>query len=192
MAGIVLAAGAGVRMGRLKQLLPYAGKPLVQHAIEQAMGAGFHPLIVVIGANAPEMRSAIAAQPVEIIEVTDWKAGMGASIAAGVRGLQHLETDAAAVAILLGDQPLVTSEHLNDMRRMLSLSGAKAVAARYDEALGVPALFKRELWTALASLPPSSGARALLRSSAFQVDPYDLPEAAIDLDTPEQYAAVTS
>jgi molybdenum cofactor cytidylyltransferase len=117
---------------------------------------------------------------------------MGASIAAGVRGLQQMETDAAAVAILLADQPLITSQHLNEMRRMLFLSAAKAVAARYDETLGVPALFKRELWMALASLSPSSGARSLLRSAAFQVDPYDLPEAATDLDTPEQYAAVTS
>ena len=70
-----------MRMGRLKQLLPYSGKPLVGTAIEQAMGAGFHPLIVVIGANASEMRSAIAAQPVEIVENRDWEAGMGASIA---------------------------------------------------------------------------------------------------------------
>ena len=181
-----------MRMGRLKQLLPYSGKPLVQHAIEQAIGAGFHPLIVVIGANAPDVRSAIAAQPIEIVENREWETGMGASIAAGVRELQHMETEAAAVAILLSDQPLVTSCHLNDMRRMLSLSGAKAVAARYGDTLGVPALFKRDLWAALASISPSTGARVLLRSASFQVDSYDLPEAAVDLDTPEQYAAVTS
>ena len=114
---------------------------------------------------------------------------MGSSIAAGVRHLQTLETDSAAVAILLADQPLVKASHLQAMRDRFSHAGAGILAARYSDMLGVPAIFKRSLFAALTALDPATGARSLLRDPAQQVTAFDLPEAAVDIDTPEDFAA---
>jgi molybdenum cofactor cytidylyltransferase len=177
-------------MGRVKQLLPYKGKPLIDWSILQASAAGFHPVLVVVGAQSQAVRAAIAVRDVEIVENRDWQAGMGSSIAAGMKRLQAEQTDSAAVAILLADQPMISAEHLSAMRKLLLEGDSQAVAAQYDGTLGVPALFKRGLFPTLSSLPPSTGARQLLRDSKLKVLPFPLPEAAIDIDTPEDYSAL--
>lgn len=179
-------------MGRLKQLLPYNGRTLVRHSVEQALEAGFAPVIVVVGAEAGAVRASIAAQPVEIAENRAWQLGMGSSLAAGIARLQEIGSDAAAVAILLVDQPLVTADHLAQMRKLLLAGNGPAIAAEYGSTLGVPALFKREMFARLASLPPDAGARHLLRDSGLSVQAFPLPEAALDIDTPEEFGALES
>jgi molybdenum cofactor cytidylyltransferase len=172
-------------MGQLKQLLPYRGKTLVEHAVEQALAAAFDPVIVVVGAEAKSVRAALAAWPVVVVENSLWHLGMGSSIAAGVGAL----VEAQVVAIMLADQPMVESRHLREMQALLDVSDALAIAAQYNGTLGVPALFKRELFGALRSLDPAAGARALLRAQAV---PFPLPEAAMDIDTPEDFAAISA
>ncbi len=117
---------------------------------------------------------------------------MGSSISAGMRGLNDEKTEAAAVAILLGDQPLVTAQHLQEMRSLLHQVSADVIAAEYDGTLGVPALFKRNLFTTLSELPAGIGARHLLRESGLKVEPFPLPEAALDIDTPDDYEDLTA
>lgn len=180
---MVLAAGAATRMGRLKQLLPYRGSTLVEHAAEQALAAGFDPVVIVVGAEAESVRAALAARPVRVVENSAWHLGMGSSIQAGIEVL----LDAEAVCILLADQPLVEERHLCEMEKLLAGSAAFAVAAEYNGTLGVPALFRRELFRELQSLEPATGARALLRRYAVA---YPLPEAAVDVDTPEDFAKI--
>ncbi len=179
-------------MGRLKQLVRYGDRTLVQHCVKQAIEAGFGPVIVVVGAEADAVRAAVAAQPVEIAQNRHWQLGMGSSLAAGVQQLQELAGQSAAVAILLADQPLVTANHLKEMRRLLYTEPAPIVAAEYNGTLGVPALFKRELFATLASLPPDAGARHVLRDSGFAVTAFPLAEAAVDIDTPEDLAALSA
>ncbi len=147
---------------------------------------------MVVGAEAEAVRASIAAQAVEVVQNQNWESGMGSSVSAGVRQLQQSGADSAAVAILLPDQPLVTTDHLVRMRRLLHTEQAQIIAARYSCTLGVPAFFKRSLFSALASLPPQAGARHLLRDSGALVTEFPLPEAATDIDTPEDFAALES
>jgi molybdenum cofactor cytidylyltransferase len=182
-AAVILAAGAATRMGQLKQLLAYRGRTLVEHAMEQALAAGFDPVIVVVGAEADSVRVGLSGRPILVVDNPFWHLGMGSSIAAGVGVL----AEAQAVAILLADQPLVEARHLREMQALLDSSDAPAVAAQYNGTLGVPAVFKRELFGALRSLDPAAGARALLRAEAV---PFPLPEAAMDIDTPQDFAAL--
>src|SRR5882757_4198756 len=143
---IILAAGAATRMGAQKQLLRYRGLTLLEQCIGQALEAHLHPVIVVIGAGAPDVRAAITARPVEIVENPAWQSGMGSSLSAGIQGILNASADVTAVAVLLADQPRVQAEHLSAMRRLLETGSALAVAAQYNGGLGVPALFKRELF----------------------------------------------
>lgn len=187
IAAVILAAGAATRMGRLKQLLPYRGKTFLQHAIEQAANAGLSPVVVVTGAQAELVEESIRSERVEIVRNHAWPSGMGSSIAAGIRRVQDMDVE--AVAILLADQPLVTAEHLRAMAGRISSS--RIVAAAYSDTLGVPAFFRWEMFSALASLAPEAGASKLLRAS-HDVYAYALPEAAVDVDRPEDFAAVSS
>jgi molybdenum cofactor cytidylyltransferase len=187
-AAIVLAAGESQRMGTAKQLLPLGEGTLIGHAIDTALDAELSPVIVVVGANADAVQSVIASKRVEIVRNALWRSGMGSSIAAGVRRHQELEADSAALALLLADQPLVTASHLKQMRRLLLDSGAATVAAEYNGTVGVPAFFRRQLLTRLAVLSGEGGAKPLLRDSATVR--FSLPEAAIDIDTPEDFSAL--
>jgi molybdenum cofactor cytidylyltransferase len=190
IAAIILAAGAATRMGRLKQLLPFRGKSLVEYAVVQATEAEFHPVIVVVGADSRAVRNALAGLDVLVVENSRWESGMGSSIAAGVEYLEVSKADADAAAILLPDQPLLTADHLKQMGKLLGQSSAAVIAAHYDGTLGVPAIFRRTLFPRLIALHGEAGARSLLRDSKENVIPFDLPEAAIDVDTPDDFAAL--
>lgn len=192
IAAILLAAGAATRMGRSKQLLRFQGKTLIERAITQAIDTQLNPVVVVVGAEAHAVRNAISALPVEIAENENWPAGMGSSITRGLERLRQISPDATAVAIVLADQPLVSAKHLSDMRQLLAAKEINIVAAEYNGGLGVPAFFKRELFPQLAALPPGSGARRILRDPGALVSSYLLPEAAIDIDTPADYAALNA
>lgn len=189
-AAIILAAGEARRMGRAKQLLPLGSGTLLSHSIDNALEAGFDPVIVVVGANADAIQAAIAAKPVEIVRNNLWQTGMGSSISAGVRYHQQLQADSAAVGLLLSDQPLVTATHLVQMRRSLIDSGAPIVAAEYNGTVGVPALFRRQLLPQLAALRGEGGAKPLLRDP--RIVRFPLSEAAVDIDTPEDFSKLKS
>jgi molybdenum cofactor cytidylyltransferase len=188
VAAVILAAGAASRMGRLKQLLPFAGGTLLGHTIDQALAAGFAPLVVVVGSQAAAVRAAISSKPVEIVTNQGWQTGLGSSIAAGVNHLPPV----AAVALLTGDQPLVNANHLQSMLQLFSTSDADAVAAEYGETVGVPAIFKPRLLPRLRQLPPSAGAKALLQAAGIRVIRFPLPEAAVDIDTPEDWTRLVN
>jgi molybdenum cofactor cytidylyltransferase len=190
---IILAAGAATRMGQLKQLLAYRGRTLLRHSIEQAIAAGFRPIVVVVGSNAQMLRRSIAGKAaVKIVHNEQWDTGMGSSIRAGMRALLGSDEVPEAAAILVADQPLVQAKHLAAMRRLLSSADSSIVAAQYSDTIGVPALFKQELFGALLSLPLEAGARKLLRTSDADVTPFPLPEAAVDIDTPEDFERLIS
>jgi molybdenum cofactor cytidylyltransferase len=191
-AAIILAAGAATRMGQLKQLLVYRGKTLLQRAIDQAIGAAFEPIIVVVGSDSRMLRESLTGQRVEIVQNAKWQSGMGSSIAVGMQALLKGNELPSAVAILVVDQPLIEAKHLARMRQLLSTPESSIVAAQYSDTLGVPALFKQDLFHALSSLPPEAGARSLLRSSYAKVTSFPLPEAAVDIDTPDDFEAFTS
>jgi molybdenum cofactor cytidylyltransferase len=179
-------------MGKLKQLLPYRDRTFVQHAVAQVLEAKFDPVIVVVGAEAEAVRAAIAKERVHIVHNEYWRSGMGSSVSAGVKRIQQEGFESAAVAITLADQPLVLAEHLQAMRRQVYLSGAAIIAAQYNGGLGVPAVFARSIFGALANLPPEAGAKHLLRQPGLQVQAFPLPEAAMDIDTPDDLKALLS
>ena len=174
-AAIILAAGSASRMGSLKQLLPYGNGTLLTHSIQQAQQAGFDRIIVVVGAESERVRSSLSGQPVEIAFNENWEVGMGSSIAAGMQRFRTAEPLLPVLGILLADQPAVSAAHLLAMREQLESTARAAVAAQYANRLGVPALFREELYALLAALPPESGAKYLLRDSGAAVSAFPCP-----------------
>lgn len=198
IAGIILAAGRARRMGRPKQLLAYRGKPLIANALAKALQV-LDPVIVVLGAYCEEVRTAVDAaangRPVHIVENANWEAGMASSIACGISYL--LETTNMDAALLLAaDQPLITAEQLSALCSTFSNSGTNPppdiVAAEYGGTLGIPAVFGKQLFPRLLLLTGDRGARSLLLDPALRVTPMPCPEAALDIDTPEDAAALGS
>jgi molybdenum cofactor cytidylyltransferase len=188
VAAVILAAGAATRMGSVKQLLPYRGSTLLENAVSHAINAGFSPVIVVLGAKADEIQTRLSTLAAEFVINPAWQTGMGSSLTAGIEKLNEIAPHCTGAAILLADQPRITAHHLTQMLNIFQQAAMPVVASEYHGTPGVPAIFGKEIFPALASLPPEAGARHLLRNAGLRLHLYPLPEAATDVDTPEDFA----
>ncbi|MCW2817513.1 MAG: nboR [Marmoricola sp.] len=157
--GVVLAAGAGRRMGRPKILV----EDWLERAV-RALAANGLPVTVVVGAApeaAHERVQAVAGAlevPVETVEAADWVEGMGASLR-------------AALTTTAGTAALVTLVDLPDV-------GEAVVARLLEEPVGVdtlrraayagkpghPVVLGRDHWQGvIATATGDQGARAYLQ-----------------------------
>ena len=185
---VLLAAGASTRLGSPKQLLALDGKPLLVRAAEAALASPAWPVVVVLGAHAERIRPTLARLPVLVAENPAWTEGMAASIRAGVTTLQQFSRHLDGALLALCDQPAFSAATIERLLAARAESGRSIVAARYSGRLGAPALFLREHFPALAALTGEEGARALLHADPERVAAVDLPELAVDLDTPDDVA----
>ncbi len=104
----------------------------------------------------------------------------------------EIEPDLAAVVIVLCDQPLITSDHIDCLAMHFKDKGPLIVAAQYGDTVGVPAVFSCKLFPDLLELSGDKGARQLIHSHFDQVLSVSIPEAAYDIDTPEDIGRVPS
>jgi molybdenum cofactor cytidylyltransferase len=187
---IVLAAGASTRMGEPKQLLRYRGATLLRRAVDAALGTGCDPVVVVLGADAERARAEVSDTAAVVVVNESWAEGMGSSIRVGVAALD----DARAALVTLCDNPLVTSSVLGRLVDAYLAERSLLVASEYESGgarvRGVPALFDRDLFPELSSLRGSEGARRIVERNASRATFVSVPEAAFDVDTPEDFAAL--
>ncbi|GAA2721388.1 MULTISPECIES: NTP transferase domain-containing protein [Streptomyces] len=191
VAGLLLAAGGGRRLGgRPKALLPYGDGLLVDHAVRVLHAGGCSPVLVVLGAGADEVRARLAPAPgtTRCVDNPDWARGMGTSLRAGLAALAA--TDAGAALVTLVDQPYVGPAAV---ARVLAAhrAGASLAAAAYDGGRGHPVLLGREHWPGVAAAAEADrGARAYLHRHAAAVRLVECGDVAApdDVDTPADLA----
>lgn len=185
---IVLAAGASARLGRPKQLVHIAGRPVLQHVVANATALAGHAVTVVIGAHAAELSRLLGHSPASMIVNRHWEEGMASSIRCG---LGAVPPAADAVLILLGDQVAVTADDLKRLAGAWKEQDSVIAAATYDQHVGVPAIFPRICFNELAELRGDQGARRIIERNTYRVVRVPMPNGAVDLDTPEDLAALT-
>jgi CTP:molybdopterin cytidylyltransferase MocA len=145
--GVVLAAGAGSRMGLPKALVVRDGVPWVARASELLLAAGCERVVVVLGASASEALALLPTDDsVSAVVNADWSTGMASSLRAG---LAAASGDAALVTLV--DTPGLPVEAA---RRVLA-SGSPLARAVYDGRPGHPVPIS-------ATLAGDHGARAYL------------------------------
>jgi len=174
ISAVVLAAGRATRFGSTKQLVEIDGKPLVQHAIDIAAGAGLDEIVVVLGHDAERVEAALELpERARLIFNGRFAEGQSTSLAAGLRALDP-SSDAAVV--LLGDQPHIKPEEIRALVERFRSTGTTIVRLRYRDRPG-PALLAREIWPDALALSGDVGARALVDGQLVQ-------EVSIDRDAP--------
>jgi molybdenum cofactor cytidylyltransferase len=185
---LVLAAGASTRLGQPKQLVKLAGRPALHIVVSNAVAVAGHAVTVVVGAHAREMTHLLAHSPASVIVNRQWQEGMGSSLRYGVASLPP---GSQSVMVLLGDQVAVTAD---DLKRLVSAwKGEESMIAAsvYEQRVGVPAIFPRVCFSELAELRGDQGARMVLERNNYRLVRVPMSNAAIDLDTPEDLAALT-
>ena len=187
IAAMVLAAGASTRMGRTKQLLPYREETLVRWAARTALASVCSPVLAVLGARSELVAAELKDLPVLLLENPQWVEGMGSSVRCGIQAALALEPNLDAVVLLLADQPHVTAATINRLVAAAQKSTRPIIASAYSNTLGVPALFTRAVFDQLKNLPSPWGAKKLIAAGGDRVLAVPAPEAACDIDTPENY-----
>lgn len=177
-AGIVLAAGASVRMGRNKLLLELGGQSVVRRAVSRALTA-LDPVIVVLGHEADRVRQELAGLSCRIVVNPEHGRGMETSVRAGVAALP---ADAEAAVMLPADMPLVTPAMIAALVERFRATGAPLVISRYGETVAPPHLYARRL---LAELAAAGSGKPVIDRHRAAAEVLAWPPAALaDLDLP--------
>lgn len=180
---LVLAAGKAERFGSAKQLVNVDGVSLLNRAV-----AGFNSItpekvIVVLGARYELIKPTVNGSR-HCIVAQNWTMGMSSSIEVGLTyALSEFGDNITHLAIGLGDQIDVTEHQLNKLKNEMLNSPDCIVAAKYNETVGVPAIFPRQYFDDLLSLKTKEGAKSLFARFANNVKTVDMPEANVDIDT---------
>jgi molybdenum cofactor cytidylyltransferase len=187
---VLLAAGASTRMGSPKQLLEVGGQPLILRAVEAALASAAWPVVVVLGAHAGQIRPLLARHPVLVTENPAWAEGMASSLRAGLGTIQTFSRVLDGALVAVTDQPAFSAAAVARLVAAQRETGRSIAAARYAGRLGVPVLFGREHFAALGALTGEEGARHFLTIHAGDAAEVELPDLALDLDTPEDVAVL--
>ena len=180
---MLLAAGAGSRLGTPKALVELGGRRLVDRGADLLRDGGTAPVVVVTGAVP------VTVPDVILVPNPDWRTGMGSSLAAGLRALP---AECAAAVIALVDQPLIGA---GVIRRLVAAhqAGAELVVAAYHGRPRNPVLLARRHWAGvIAAADGDTGARPYLRANPGLVTLVECADigAPDDVDTPEDLARV--
>ncbi|MFP3459678.1 nucleotidyltransferase family protein [Arthrobacter globiformis] len=192
--GVLLAAGAGTRLGRgPKALLPFRGRTLVEVLADIMLDGGCREVVVVLGAGAGDVRARTDLARHRVVENPAWAGGMGSSFRSGLESA--LEEDHVLVALV--DQPGLTAETV--ARLLGAHRPGRVTAAGYADDSGKlrrghPLLLDATLrGEAAAAAGGDAGARRFLQAHPELIDLVDctLPPGSgrsggEDLDTPDQ------
>jgi len=184
IAGVLLAAGEGSRLGGPKALVEVAGKRLVDRGVALLRDGGTAPVVVVTGAVDVPLLGVIT------VHNPDWRSGMGSSLAAG---LEALPDACAAAVVALVDQPLIGP---GVVQRLIAayLDGAGIAVASYDGKPRNPVLMARDEWAGVLALATGDvGARPYLQAHPDRVTAVECGDIGRpdDVDTPEDLARVS-
>jgi nicotine blue oxidoreductase len=186
VAGLVLAAGAGRRLGTPKAPVEVGGQRLVDRAVAALRLGGCEPVVVVLGAVNLEVQGA------HVVTNDDWATGMGSSLRLGLATLR--EVGATAVVLTLVDTPGVNGSVV-DRLLVACAAGADVAVATYDGEPRTPVLLTRGHWPEVAEMAVGDvGARAFLRAHPHLVRHVECGDVGTsdDVDTPEDLARFSS
>jgi CTP:molybdopterin cytidylyltransferase MocA len=181
-AGLVLAAGAGVRFAGSdsKLLADLDGRPLLQWAVEAVCAVpALERVVVVLGARADEILAAVRFGRAEPVVCADWARGQAWSLRCGLDAL----AGASKVVVTLGDEPLVTPAVVEMFVR--KPGGTRAT---FGGRPGHPVVLEGDQIAAVIHLTGDRGARDVLRGGP--VIEIGRLCSGRDVDTPDDLEAI--
>jgi len=188
LSSIVLAAGESRRMGVPKQLMPWRQSTIVEQTVDNLMGSAVDEVVVVVGHMAEEVKKVLATRPVKLVVNPYFEQGLSTSI---IAGLNQVDSQAQAVMLALGDQPLINSQVINRLIEEFYKHDKGIVVPTYQGRWGHPVIFAIKYKEKLLDLKGDTGGKQIIRNSTRDV--LEVPVACesiyIDIDTMDDYLA---
>jgi molybdenum cofactor cytidylyltransferase len=200
-AAVILAAGESTRMRADKSLLPWPpsltgaseSKDTFLSAVIHSLTSAADFVLVVAGKNEAALAPVIYASGASMAINPNPGRGQFSSLQVGLREVLNRGRDAAIITLV--DRPPVrttTIQHLCDAFMAAAGNRQWAVIPEYDGKHGHPFLAGRELIEAFLQAPDTSSAREVEHQNQQRIAylPVDDPFIALNIDTPEDYAAL--
>jgi len=159
LAAVILSGGASRRMGSPKALVPYQGRPFLEHLLSVTN----HPAIgvrrVVLGPNAEAIAKDITLAPDEIVINHDWEKGQLSSIHAA---LKSLPANTDGILLCPVDHPLVSASLIGNLIDAFLATRPPIVVPNFQGRRGHPVIFSAAVYDELLNAPMDQGARAVV------------------------------
>lgn len=190
ISAIVLAAGESKRMGKVKQLLPFAQSTVLEQVINNLLESKLDEIIVVLGYQAQKIARKIGSNHVKIVINPNFKQGMSSSIKCG---LSQIDKRAEAIMIMLGDQPLIGKEIVDTLIEMFLKSNQGIIVPVYEGRRGHPIIFDVKYKSELLSLKDDIGGRKVIETHLQDILEVEVnsPGVIIDIDNKADYLSRT-
>ena len=184
--GIILSAGESKRMGTPKQLLPWGKTIILQQVIDNTSASRLGTILLILGSDADDIARKITITPKTRILVNhDFKAGMSSSVKCGIK---NAPVKAEAYMLLLGDQPFIGPNIINNLIDAYHAGRHGIIVPVYNGQHGHPVIFDSRYKKELLSID-GQGAKEVTEKHArdiFEVH-IDSPNVLTDIDTPQDY-----
>ena len=187
IAGLILAAGGSSRMGdENKLMMPFQGKPMLNHVVNASLNSNLTQTFIVVGHQSSEIKNLVQSDDIQCVENEQWETGMASSIVAGISQLKQFD----GFLILLGDMPLVTPELINEI--IVHSSADKIVIPIKDGLHGNPVFFGSKFRDELLTLYGDSGAKKVIQDNLSSMIKIKIQSNTIfkDYDTKESLESV--
>lgn len=169
-AGIILAAGMSLRIGRPKQLLNLAGKRMLERVLDTALDSHLARIYLILGYKHRQIMEDLGAKikhrHLTVVINKNYQNGQSTSLQAGIR---EIGTDFPAAMFILGDQPLIDSKTLDRLLERFRSSEKNICVPYYKKTRGNPVILSRMFYDAINDLKGDIGARKIIEDHPDQV-----------------------
>ncbi len=183
---IVLAAGRSSRMGVQKLLLPFGGKTVILHIVDQLLTSTVDKVFVVTGHQPERISGELSGRRVSIVNNADYDSGMLSSVRCGLRALPKR---CKAVLVAIGDQPSISTDLVDSMIRSFAAGEKKILVPCYEDRRGHPILFAALYREEVLTQYDDVGLRGLLHAHPDEVFELTVSTSGVlsDMDVPQDY-----
>ena len=185
--GIILAAGEGKRMGKVKLTLPLGNKKLIEWVLQAAKLTPLDKYFLVVRPEDKDIIKIGKAWGAEIVLNPDFRKGMSTSIKKALLKINTQEVE--GFFLILGDQPLITSKIINKLIKSFSPGKGEIVVPYFKDKRGNPVLFDICWKDELMAVTGDVGGRVLIKAHPEKVKRVNISDETIlfDIDQEKDY-----
>ncbi len=188
--GIILAAGEGKRMGKVKLTLPLGDKQLIEWVLQAAKLTPLDKYFLVVRPEDKEIIKTGKKWGAEIVLNSEYRLGMSSSIRKALHQISSNEL--VGFFVLLGDQPLINPSILYKMILAFTPGKKEIVVPFYKDRQGNPVFFDGYWKDELMKLSGDMGGRILIKANPERIKRFKIPNESIllDIDREEDYEKI--
>ncbi len=197
VSAVLLAAGVSRRMGEVNKLeLLVDGVPLLRRTAETLLASKLQEIVVVLGYQAEKAGSMLEGLAIHTIYNEVYRDGQMTSV---YQGLSSLSQACDGVMICLADQPLLQTDDVNVLIEAFGKcnrgrSCGSILVPTFQGKRGNPIVLDYQHRLEILNSEHNLGCKKLIEKNPELVSSFEMSNnhVVVDVDTPEQYAALTA